>query len=71
MINKLMGALIGIVVGLALLPVVYDFANDLTTSGGALAGTSAGALVDLLPIVYVIILVAGAVGFIAFSRKNG
>lgn len=71
MINKLMGALIGIVVGLALLPVVYDFANDLTTSGGALYGTSAGALVDLLPIVYVIILVAGAVSFIAFSKRNG
>lgn len=70
MINKLIGALIAIVVGLALLPVVYDFANGLTTSGGALAGTTTGSLVDLLPIVYVIILVAGAVGFIAMSRKQ-
>lgn len=70
MVNKLIGALIAIVIGLALLPVVYNFANDLTTSGGALHGTTAGGLVDLLPIVYVIILVAGAVGFVATSRKN-
>ena len=70
MVNKLIGALIAIVIGLALLPVVYNFANDLTTSGGALDGTTAGGLVDLLPIVYVIILVAGAVGFVATSRKN-
>ena len=70
MVNKLVGALIAIVIGLALLPVVYNFANDLTTSGGALNGTTAASLVDLLPIVYVIILVAGAVGFVAISRKE-
>lgn len=70
MANKLIGAMITIVIGLALLPVVYQFANDLTTSGGALNGTTAGTLVDLLPIVYVIILVAGAVGYVAWSKKG-
>ena len=70
MVNKLIGALIAIVIGLALLPVVYNFANALTTSSGALYGTTAGGLVDLLPVVYVIILVAGAVGFVATSRKQ-
>jgi hypothetical protein len=62
--------MIALVIGLALLPVVADFAADLTGQGGALAGTTTGALVDLLPVLYVIILVAGAVGFIATSRSN-
>ncbi len=70
MVNKLIGALITIVIGLALLPVVNDFANDLTSSGGALYGTTTGALVDLLPVIYVIILVAGAVTYVALNRKS-
>jgi hypothetical protein len=32
--------------------------------------TTVGALIDLLPILYVIILVAGTVGFIAVSAKK-
>ena len=70
MINKLFGALVTIVVGLALLPVVNDFATDLTSSGGALYGTTSGALVDLLPVFYVIILVAGTIGYVAINRKG-
>lgn len=70
MINKLFGALVTIVVGLALLPVVNDFANELTSSGGALYGTTSGALVDLLPVFYVIILVAGTIGYVAINRKG-
>jgi len=69
MVNKLISALIAIVIGLALLPVVNDFASGLTGAGGALEDTTTGALVDLLPIVYVIILVAGAVGYVATGRK--
>jgi len=61
--------MIMLVIGLALLPVVSEFATDLTGDGGALTGTTTGALVDLLPVIYVIILLAGAVGYIATSRK--
>ncbi len=77
MVNKLIGALITIVIGLALLPVVNEFADDLTfapisvgAEQGALYGTTTGALVDLLPVIYVIILVAGAVTYVALNRKS-
>lgn len=70
MTNKIIGVMITLVIGLALLPVVYGFASDLTAEGtGALAGTTVAKLVDLLPVIYVIILLAGAVGYIATSRK--
>ena len=70
MVNKLIQSLIAMVIGLALLPVVAGFAEDLTGQGGALADTTTGALVDLLPVIYVITLVAGAVGYIATSRRG-
>jgi hypothetical protein len=69
MVSKLIGALVAMVIGLALLPVVGDFAEDLTGSGGQFEDTTTGALIDLLPIVYVIILVAAGVGYIAVGRK--
>ena len=64
MVNKLIQAMIAIVIGLALLPVVNDFVTDLTGEGGDLQDTTLGSLVDLLPILFVIILVAGAVAWI-------
>ena len=67
--NRLIQAMIAIVIGLALLPVVADFATELTDTGGALEDTAAGSLVDLLPVLYVIVLVAGVVGFIYTSRR--
>lgn len=69
MVNKLIQSLIAMVIGLALLPVVSDFASTLTATGGALEGTTTGSLVDLLPVIYVITLVAGSVGYIAYNRK--
>jgi hypothetical protein len=69
MVSKIIGVMIALVIGLALLPVVNSFATELTGTGGDLEGTTVGALVDLLPVLYVIILVAGAVGYIATSRK--
>jgi hypothetical protein len=65
MVNKLIGGLIAIVIGLALLPVVADFADDVATTYSA---ENFAPLVELLPILYVIILFAGVVGFIA-TRK--
>ena len=70
MVNRLIQSLIGIVIGLALLPVVSDFATSLTETGGSLEGTTTGTLVDLLPVIYVIALVAGAAGFIVTSRRG-
>jgi hypothetical protein len=70
MVNRLIQSLIAMVIGLALLPVVNDFADGLTNAtDGPLAGTTTGSLVDLLPVIYVITLVAGAVGYIATSRR--
>lgn len=70
MVSKLIQALIAMVIGLALLPVVGDFADELTGTGGQFEDTTVGALIDLLPVLYVIILVAAAVGFIALGRRN-
>jgi len=67
--NKLISGMITIVVGLALLPVINDFVDGLTGTEGALADTTVGSLVDLLPILYVIVLVAGVVGYISYRRS--
>lgn len=69
MVNRLIQAMIAIVIGLALLPVVSEFATGLTEDGGELEGTAAGSLVDLLPVLYVIVLIAGVVTFIYTSRN--
>jgi hypothetical protein len=69
MAKNLIQALIGMVIGLALLPVVGSFATELTGTGGTFEDTTVGALIDLVPVLYVIIVVASAVGFIAFNRK--
>ncbi len=69
MVNKLLQGMIAIVVGLALLPVVNDFATELTESGGALEESAAGSLVDLIPILYVIVLISGVVGFVYTSTR--
>ena len=77
MVNKIIGVMIVLVIGLALLPVVGTFASDLTKAAvldppapaGMYYGTNVGSLIDLLPVLYVIILVAGAVGYIATTRK--
>lgn len=68
--SKLLQGMIGIVFGLVLLPVVNSFATDLTTSGGQLENSPVAPLVDLLPIVFVIAIVAGAIAYVSFSKKN-
>jgi hypothetical protein len=71
MTNKLIGGLIAIVIGLALLPVVADFVDDLTGSGGGtFADTNIGTLIDLIPVLYVIIIVAGVAAYVVTSRKG-
>ena len=69
-VNKLINALILMVIGLALLPVVQEFTTDLTEgTEPAIEGTMA-TLVDLLPVLYVIIIVVGAVSYVATTKRN-
>lgn len=70
MVQRIIGAMIAIVIGLALLPVVGDFVDDLTGSGMDFEDTTVGSLIDLLPVLYVIILVAGAVSYVVISYKR-
>lgn len=70
MTSKILAAMVAIVVGLALLPVVNDFVTDLTGTGGALENTTTGSLVELLPVLFVLILVGGTIGYVYFSKKG-
>lgn len=60
--KKLFGALLIIVVGLALLPVV-------TAQVDALTGLPTGVqgLVDVIPLIYAILILVGSFAFIKFS----
>jgi len=68
LINKLIGGMITLVVGLSLLPVIHDVTDTLTGTGGAFESTTVGALIDLLPLIFVIVLVAMTV--ILVPRKS-
>ncbi|MDD4414960.1 MAG: hypothetical protein PHR14_10550 [Oscillospiraceae bacterium] len=70
MVSKLLGALVTIVVGLALLPIVSDFVDGLTGTGMVYENTTTGSLIDLLPILYVLILVGGTIVAVAFSSRK-
>lgn len=67
MINKLIGAAIAVVIGLALLPVVLEVIEDLVTGYTGEMGTGTETLVGILPLIYVVILIAGAVAFIKYK----
>lgn len=62
--KKLFGAMLIIVIGLALLPIVNDSVVNLDTTN---MSTAVVTLIDFLPLVYVLILVVGAVSYIKFS----
>lgn len=72
MIRKLFGAMIGTVIGLALTPIVIDVVNDVTTTYGTagtdVLGTGVETLLNLLPLLYVIVIIAGAIAYIRFSN---
>jgi hypothetical protein len=72
MIRKLFGAMIGTVIGLALTPIVIDVTSDVTTTYGAagtdVLGTGVETLLNLLPLLYVIVIIAGAIAYIKFSN---
>jgi hypothetical protein len=70
MTKTLIGAVITIVIGLALLPVVGDFVDGLTGVGMTYADTTVGSLINLLPILYVLILVSGSALAVYFTSKK-
>jgi len=63
-IAGLIGIAIAIVVGVSLVPVVVDTVNNLDTVA---TPTTVLNLAALLPIVFIAILIIGAVGFIAYA----
>lgn len=71
MIRKLFGAMIGTVIGLALTPIVIEVVSDVTTTYGTagtnVLGTGVETLLNLLPLLYVIVIIAGAIAYIKFS----
>lgn len=80
MVNTLIAVMLAVVVGLALLPVVNTTITNLTadavmedgvvvTEAGQFNGTVIATLIELLPVLFVLILVAGVVLYIKF-RKN-
>jgi hypothetical protein len=83
MSRKIIVVVISIVIGLALLPVITSFGNSLTapavtntlgtilTTAGRYNGTTVGSLVDLLPILFVILLVVGAIAFVVIKGRKG
>jgi len=71
MTGKIIQVMIALVIGLALLPVIGDFVDGLTGAGMVYENTTVGSLIDLLPVLYVIILVAGSVAYVVWSSKRG
>jgi len=64
--GTLITALIVVVVGLALIPIIQSSANS---SQDALGATSAGGtLAGLIPLFFVLIVVAGVVAYVVFQN---
>jgi len=63
-VAALIGIVISIVVGVALLPVVLD---TLETAKGEENSETINSLIDFLPIVFISVIIIGAVGFIAYA----
>lgn len=69
MVRSLIQAMIAAVIGLALLPVVQTFVDDLTGTGGSMETSQVAPLINLIPTLYVIILIVGLVAYVYVSRK--
>lgn len=69
MIYKLIGGLITTIIGVSLLDVMNDAISPLTGTGGTYEATTVGALLDLLPTMFVIILVVAVV--VLIPKKSG
>jgi hypothetical protein len=63
-IKSLIGALIGMVIGLALFPTVTEQVDAINTTG-----ITGGTLITLLPMVYILIIFGGAIGYVYVANK--
>lgn len=61
--KELIGALIAVVVGLSLYPVISDTVTDINETG------TIGTLLDLIPLLYIIVIVAGVAGYVYMKAK--
>ena len=68
MINKLIGGLLAVVVGLALMPVISDSTDALTGTGMVYENTTTGSLINLIPLIFVIVIVVGTVVLVPRNR---
>ena len=68
MVGVLIGVVIALVVGVSLIPTI---GNAVTASQTTFAKTtSVGTLVGLLPIIFIAIIILGAVGFMSQQNKG-
>lgn len=67
-IRPLFEAMLLFVVGLALLPIITSTAA--TASDDPNASAAVATLVDLMPLLYVLILVVGAISYVYFRSRN-
>ncbi len=65
MVGVLIGIVIALVVGVSLVPVIVDQVNSLDTE---VTPTSVINLANLLPIIFIAVIIIGAVGFL--SRRQ-
>jgi len=64
-IKSLIGALVGIVVGLALFPVVKEQVDAINVTG-----VTGGTLVSLIPMIYILIIFGGAIAYVYVATKG-
>ncbi len=64
-IKSLIGALIGIVVGLALFPVVNEQVNAVNVTG-----VTGGTLITLIPMLYILIIFGGAIAYVYVASRG-
>ena len=62
MVGVLIGIVIALVVGVSLIPVIVDQVNSLDTT---VTPTSVINLANLLPIIFIAVIIIGAVGFLS------
>ena len=65
------GALVAIVVGVAMLPSVFSGVSVVTSNKTLTAGQgSTIGIIKILPLIFGVIILVGAVGFLAFRRRR-
>ena len=64
MIGTLIGIVIALVVGVSLIPTIVDQVNTL----GGTTPSSVTSLANLLPLIFIAVIIIGAVGFLGRAR---